>query len=75
MDAVVVAAPLPFAPGPCGGVVRPSAAGDSGPPRPGDPHAMAYRADAHTAPVRGTALPATAAPIQDRPHNILEFPG
>ncbi|MEV3992179.1 hypothetical protein AB0J57_25030 [Streptomyces sp. NPDC049837] len=72
----VFAAPLPFAPGPCHGAVRQSAAGDSGTPRTGgDQHALASTVDAHPGPVRGAALPATAASVQDRPHNILEFPG
>ncbi|GAA2515147.1 hypothetical protein [Streptomyces gobitricini] len=65
----------PSAPGPCGGAVRQSATGDGGTPRPGDQHAVASPADAHRAPARNTVRPATAAPIQDRPHTILEFPG
>ncbi|MGI5481141.1 hypothetical protein [Streptomyces lavendofoliae] len=65
----------PLAPGPCGGTVRQSIAADGGSPRPGDQHAMASPADASSAPARGTARPATAAPLRDRPHTILEFPG
>ncbi|TDF37681.1 hypothetical protein E2C00_34530 [Streptomyces sp. WAC05374] len=72
----VIAAPLPFAPGPCpGGAARQSAAGDGGTPRAGEQHAVTSAVDAHPGPVRGAALPATAASVQDRPHNILEFPG
>ncbi|WP_336319134.1 hypothetical protein [Streptomyces lavendofoliae] len=65
----------PSAPGPCGGTVRQSSAADGSGPRPGDQHAMASPADASSAPARGTARPATAAPLRDRPHSILEFPG
>ncbi|MGA5099744.1 hypothetical protein ACPCAC_20575 [Streptomyces lavendulocolor] len=65
----------PFGPGPCGGAVRQSAAGDGGTPRPGDQQAVASPADAHTAPAPGTAGPATVAPVRDRPHDVLEFPG
>ncbi|MFG3504574.1 hypothetical protein ACGF5F_03565 [Streptomyces sp. NPDC047821] len=72
----VIAAPLPFAPGPCpGGAARQSAAGDGGTPRAGEQHAVTSAVAAHPGPVRGAALPATAASVQDRPHNILEFPG
>ncbi|MGI5356947.1 hypothetical protein ACQI4E_16790 [Streptomyces sp. CA-252508] len=74
-DAYAAVPSPPFGPGPCGGAVRQSAAGDGGTPRPGDQQAVASPADAHTAPAPGTAGPATAAPVRDRPHDVLEFPG
>ncbi|MGA5423054.1 hypothetical protein [Streptomyces lavendulocolor] len=74
-DAYAAVPSPPFGPGPCGGAVRQSTAGDGGTPRPGDQQAVASPADAHTAPVPGTAGPATAAPVRDRPHDVLEFPG
>lgn len=68
----------PAAPGPlpCGGGALPATAADGGAPRgAGDQHAVADRNAVPGGPVRGSALPATAAPTHDRPHDALEFPG
>ncbi|MFJ8646246.1 hypothetical protein ACIRNI_08975 [Streptomyces sp. NPDC093546] len=79
-----VSAPVPVpaqapAPEPChGGACFHTSgvgAGDSGSPRGGDQHAVASVALPYPGPVRGAGLPATVAPTQDRPHDVLEFPG
>ncbi|WP_175407790.1 hypothetical protein [Streptomyces sp. TRM64462] len=60
---------------PCGGTA-PHTAADNGSPRgAGDQHAVTDRHGPDGVPVRGDALPATAAPTHDRPHDVLEFPG
>ncbi|MEU7280270.1 hypothetical protein AB0A69_16015 [Streptomyces sp. NPDC045431] len=77
--AVALPASPPAAPEPCsGGVCLPTAgvgAGDGGSPRGADQHAAQSASVPYPAPVRGAGLPATVAPVHDRPHDILEFPG
>ncbi|MEU0274944.1 hypothetical protein [Streptomyces sp. NPDC006307] len=77
--AVARPATPPAAPEPCpGGACLQTAgavAGDSGSPRGGDQHATGSASLPYPGPVRGAGLPATVAPVHDRPHDILEFPG
>ncbi|WP_158827593.1 hypothetical protein [Streptomyces sp. NRRL S-118] len=75
--APALSAPTPVVPAPWGGAGgrTPGCAGDGGSPRAADQHAVTAASVPHPGPVRGAGLPATAAPLRDRPHDVLEFPG
>ncbi|MEU8673863.1 hypothetical protein [Streptomyces sp. NPDC048560] len=59
---------------PCGGAGRTPAA-ETNTPRGGDQQAAPAAQGPSFGLVRGTGLPATAAPVRDRSGEILEFPG
>ncbi|MFF9868365.1 hypothetical protein ACF1G0_23700 [Streptomyces sp. NPDC013953] len=75
--ASALSAPAPVVPAPWGGAGgrTPGCAGDGGSPRAADQHAVTAVSVPHPGPVRGAGLPATSAPLRDRPHDVLEFPG
>ncbi|MFJ8588186.1 hypothetical protein ACIRD2_26560 [Streptomyces sp. NPDC093595] len=76
--AAALSAPAPVVPAPWGGAGHrtPGCAGDGGASRAGaDQYAVTAAPVPYPGPVRGAGLPATVAPVHDRPHDVLEFPG